>query len=139
GAHIPDPHALGQGRWSLGHVRWWGGAGGGRLDRGREEPRPHHDHRGDHLLLHHRDLGPAPAVTTGDAGGRERAPAPANGRPRRSRAVRRHGPGRILGMVVLSVLVSACATSTGTAGASARSTRARAHAAPPLVPTNGGT
>ena len=134
GAHLPDPHALGQGRRPVGHVRWLGGAGRGRLDRGREEPRPHHDHRGDHLHLHHCDLGPAPAVTAGHAGGRATCPGAGDRWPVGCpRALRRHAcPTVVTAAVVLCVVgLPRAGPPRAPAPASSRRTPRRRHASRP--------
>ena len=75
-------------------------------------------------------------MTAGGAGAREGEPPPVT-QCRRPRPGRRP-PGGLLGIVVLCVLASACAT-TGSANPSGSRDKANKHSAPPLVPTPGGT
>ena len=78
-------------------------------------------------------------MTAGDAGGRERAPAPVTGPRRRSPPVRRQRSRGTLALGALCVLAAACATAANTPGSSASGSTARAYVAPRLVPTDGGT
>jgi peptide/nickel transport system substrate-binding protein len=67
-------------------------------------------------------------VTAGGAGATHRAPAPVSSRPR-----------SLLVLMALGVVAAACATSTGPQAAPPSTATPRAHGAPPLVATRGGT
>ena len=74
-------------------------------------------------------------MTTGVAGGRDRAPAPVIGHPHRSCALRADAHRGAAALVVLCVLAGACGASGATSGA----TRPASHGARALVPVEGGT